>query len=482
MRILFTILLTIILNSALSQTGITWSTEIDIASSNSGNLHPRIVSDRTGNPLVIWGKISTDELYFTRWSDTAFITPVILNPLMTQIFTASWAGPDIASHGDTVYIVYKLNPEDTTNVQLIRSFDGGATFSVPIDVDHLVDSVSRFPTVATDSLGHPVVAFMKFEAGFLNAHYVVCRSFDYGSTFAIDNLASMYSGANVCDCCPGALVCSGNLATLLYRDNFNDFRTIWCGTSTDNANTFPFGMQVDNTSWFFNACPSSGPDAIIIGDSVYSVFMSGATGADRCYFTPATISGTWPGPTVMLGDSIMGIDDQNFPRIANFGNKAGIVCRQTYNGNGQLVLYFTEDIYNGFPDVFDTIASGNITNGDIIITDEAIHIVWQDDNSETVKYRKGSFSTTTVKNDPSINKLLVYPSPAHNQFSIQLINSITHVNSIELIDPLGKIINQTFDQLKGKATCYLYDIKAGCYIVRIRDSNSRYYFSKVIVY
>ncbi len=480
MKLLYTLLLTFFFNLSFSQSVINWSPEVDIASSSFSNLHPRIVTDRTGNPIVIWGNFSNNEINFSRWDGTAFTTPVILNPSNLPVFTASWAGPDIASHGDTVYVVVKQTPEDTNHVFIIRSFDGGITFSAPIQVEHLTDSASRFPTVATDSIGNPIVAYMKFEQGFINASYVVARSNDFGTTFGNDVLASSYLSENVCDCCPAAFISSGNYGAMLYRTNFNNFRTIWCGVSTDNCASFPFGMQVDQTGWQFNACPSTGPDGVIIGDSVYTVFMSGQTGDARCYMSPSSLTQTVSGPTRELTDSTAFVSNQNYPRIAHSGNKVAVVCKQiNSNFDGQLAFFYTDDIYSGLPQTYDSLAMGNITNGDVEMTADAIHVVWQDDNSETVKYRKGTFSPTQTTN-PGAEKLFIYPTPSKDKFTI-ITNKNTTVTSVELIDALGQTILIPFFASASSIDCNLKNVSAGVYLVKAHQSDATLLIGKIVV-
>ena len=156
------------------------------------------------------------------------------------------------------------------------------------------------------------MAFMKFDPGFSKARYVVARSTDFGNSFLPDVPASRYSGGDVCDCCPASLITSGNTAAMLYRDNLNNLRSMWAGVSTDNCQTFPTGMSTDHTNWMINACPSSGPDGIIIGDSLYSVFMSGVTGDARCYLNAASLEET--SDLLLPAKIYIGIDRISIPK------------------------------------------------------------------------------------------------------------------------------------------------------------------------
>src|SRR5688572_25498532 len=116
--ILLPICLLLFLNSISSQ--IMWDETINVAPSTSGNNHPRIVTDREGNPMVLW--FHAERAMFSRWNGTAFETPRILNPLSMTVAGATWMGPDIAVHGDTIYVVFKATPEHEDKSWIIHSY------------------------------------------------------------------------------------------------------------------------------------------------------------------------------------------------------------------------------------------------------------------------------------------------------------------------------------------------------------------------
>ncbi|MFA6571128.1 MAG: hypothetical protein WCT77_07810, partial [Bacteroidota bacterium] len=212
-----------------AQSPISWNNAINLASSSTGNEHPRITIDGKGNPLVIWHH--TNRCMFSRWNGTSFTSPVMLNPAYIAVAGAGWMGPDIAAHGDTVYVVFKQTPEasDTCHIYCIHSFNGGRTFSNPVKVDNIADSISRFPTITTDDTGNPIVGFMKFNHSFADSRWAVARSTDFGNSFSTDVKASGWSSktSTICDCCPGSIACSGNSVAMLYRDNNSNIRDSW---------------------------------------------------------------------------------------------------------------------------------------------------------------------------------------------------------------------------------------------------------------
>lgn len=408
---------------AFGQGGIVWNPPADISTNTYSNMHPRMAVNRAGYPMVVWGKMADQSVYFSRWTGTAFSTPIKLNPDWLTIATASWMGPDIASHGDTVYVVVKRTPEtsDTNRVFIFTSFNGGASFNSPVELGFMADSVSRFPTVTTDPSGNPMVAYMKFNASFMDSRWAVAKSTDYGNTFSPDIKASGWgSSAEVCDCCPGALVSSGNQTAMLYRDNNSNIRDIWTGISNNNGATFPSGFEVDNNNWMLMTCPSSGPDAVIVGDTLYSVFMSNPSGTYKTFWSKSSLSAGSVNTVSSLTGPITGLSQQNYPRVATDGTAMAIVWKQNVSGTAQLPIFFTDDIANGFPAAYDTVDLDNITNADVAIANGKLFVVWQDDGSGTVKFRSGTFSQggTGLTENPA-NAFSVYPNPAESTLFLQ---------------------------------------------------------------
>ncbi len=441
MKNILAILLIVFSLSASAQ--ITWTPSMNISSNSFSNMHPRIALDRAGNPMMVWGRMSDESVFFSKWNGTMFTTPIKLNPTWMTIATASWQGPDIASHGDTVYVVVKRTPEtsDTNRIFIFTSFNGGVLFNAPVELGFIADSISRFPTVTTDATGNPIVAYMKFNAMFMDSRWVVLKSTDFGSTFSSDVKASGWGNSTeVCDCCPGAIVSSGNTSAMLYRDNNNNIRDMWTGISNDNATTFPVGFEIGNNNWMLMSCPSSGPDGIIIGDTLYSTFMSGGSGAYRTYLSKSSIStGVVSSMTNLLG-SAPGLSQQNFPRIAADGTAMAIVWKQVVSGEAQLPILFSNDISNGLPAIYDTVDIDDITNADVAMSNGKLFVVWQDDSSGTVKYRSGTYTqATTGMSENSEFSFSVYPNPVSSTLTLQSNFDLSNA-AVKVTNLLGETV------------------------------------------
>jgi len=458
-----------------AQGKITWGMGMNISDNTKGSMHPRMALDRLGNPMVVCGKMADASVYFTRWNGSAFNT-IKLNPSWLKVATASWMGPNIASKGDTVYVVVKRTPEvsDTSHIYIITSFNGGISFSAPVRVDYINDSVSRFPTVTVDAKGNPVVAFMKFNSSFLKSRWVVTRSSDYGKTFSTDVKASGYSGgsAEVCDCCPGALVSSGNVSTMLYRDNLSNIRDIWTGVSTNNNSSFNTGFATDNTKWMIMSCPSSGPDGVIIGDSLYSVFLSSGSGSYRTYLSKSSISSGKVNSVSKLTGNITSLGQQNYPRIANDGKAMAIVWKQTVSGVSQLPILFTNDIGKGFPTGYDTVDLADITNADVAISNGNIFVIWQDDKSGTVKYRKGTYTPSNTGAIANIKEsdFTIFPNPASSTITLES-GTVSGNAEVNIFNIIGETVYSQNVSSLSMAVLDISNLTSGIYFLSVRANN-----------
>ena len=466
--------------SGFSQT-ITWGTPTAVYSVSGSNLHPRIALNRSGNPYVLWGETDT-RAYFSKWNGTSFTAPVVPSGSLT-VFAQSWAGPAMAAYGDTVYVSMQVTPEcvSTAYPYLAHSYDGGATFSMPVRMDNIDTNNSRFPIVTTTANGNPMTAFMKFNASCGNAHYVVSRSTDYGVSFSSDTVASGAAGM-VCDCCPATILSTSSNAIMLFRNNLTNIRDMWTGISADGGVTFPNHMAVDNTNWNISSCPASGPDGFVIGDSIYTVFMSGGSGTSMVYLSRSSISGMTSSTAAITG-MFAGLSSQNYPRIAHAANAAAVVWVQNTSSGNSIVYSFTNNIshgFSGYTTVTGATGSG-VMNADIAITANAIHIVWEDDNTGKIMYLKGTYTGTTAIEQATEKELIaVYPNPASENFTVSL-KGISNISYCYLTDNMGRKIALKPVVKNGIAVFPLKGIaKGGYYFIMVDDAGKNYY-SKLTV-
>ncbi len=477
MRSSIVFLLLLIQAYSFGQNEINWQSKSEVAASTFGNNFPRIEKDGDGNPLVSWSDDS--DMFLARWNGTGFTTPVKLNTNGVSVAGPGWMGPDLAAQGDTVYAVYKQTPavDTLSHIWCVRSFDGGVTFDQAVRVDYIGAKISRFPTVAIDGQGHPVIGFMEYEADLTEPQWVVVRSNDHGSSFTSPVLASRWSSntAEVCDCCPTKIVAEGSRVALPYRDNNSDIRDIWVGVSDDGGATIPSGMAVDQLNWSVKACPSSGPDAVIVGDYLYTTFMNGAN-KTRVYYSVSSLTSVSDVNAIPLDHNTpLNLVAQNFPRVDYHDGAMAFVWKQFSNGSNELAIQFTANISNGMNTVQEIVDSKDIEGVDVLVHDGTVWVIWEDEAAGVIRYRKGTYTKVlgmVSAEEPGLN-LEVYPNPSSGAWQVSGTVPRGTV-SYELLSASGKSIDQGIIELADESFSLSLangHLESGVYLLRISNGS-----------
>ena len=112
-----------------------WGDFTTISSSLDGYGRPRIVLTANNYPLIIWRKDASPKvLRASKWNGNSFSAPYDI--LASGILPSSWDGPEVASQGDTVYVVFTSTATLVSSIMLIRSFDGGlARMNSNLDIE-----------------------------------------------------------------------------------------------------------------------------------------------------------------------------------------------------------------------------------------------------------------------------------------------------------------------------------------------------------
>ncbi len=424
--------------------------------------------------MVVWGD-EGGKAYFAKWGGEAFTEPKVINQPGTMAFATSWAGPDLAAHGDTVYVTWKQIPEENNHIYIKHSYDGGVHFSASAEVDMGNDYITRFPTVTADENGNPFVTYMKLEKDYVYPRYVVARSEDMGETFLRDTIASVLSGNNVCECSPASLVASGSAGVLLYRNNTDGQRNVWGGISINGCTSFNNSIQLDSVQYRPSTCPASGPHGVIVGDTLYAVYMSGPAENTLIYLNRLSLSK----PTLItepVTGSIPGIIGQNFPRVSGVGMAAAIVWTQTAGGNNQVCLSFTPDLTNGFPANYDTVADGVMINADVAIGGGFIYVVWEDQVTRSVMFRRGVYYKKNVVVE-NTSVLINPPVKGQKYFTVNMPGIL----SCTLTDASGSEneVDIAYTANAKLLKVLTGDLDPGKYTVKLWDEQGRSYTAQV---
>ncbi|HET6245948.1 MAG TPA: T9SS type A sorting domain-containing protein [Bacteroidia bacterium] len=403
---------------------------------------PKIALTKNNVPVVMWGRKPNQRVFVSRFDGAVFAQSSQITPANVNAFVEDWLGPDMAASGDTVFVVFKSHPEMDGFVYSVRSVNGGASFSDTVRV--YPSKYSRFPAVAVAPGGKPFVTFMTFNSSMGGAQFAVATSNDGGISYQAEVEASTNAPGEVCDCCPGFIGAeTNNFVYSLFRNNDNNLRDIWAVVSTNAGVSFTASSDIDNSNWMINGCPSTGPDAYVKGDSIVTVWMSGASGSSRIYIGTAHKNTLAVGLNAMLSPGVSSMANQNYPKVAGNGDTLGVVWQESQMGSTIIKFIYSvtgpAGLLNQVADTVSINFSGAQKNPDIAFANGTFYFVWQDDNKQAVTYLTATISgTTKVKETKLENHYSLYPNPVNDKLNIQFYNELK--GEITLIDYAGKTV------------------------------------------
>jgi len=197
------------------------------------------------------------------WSDPALATAdkaALVNPVERPAIAVTPGGQPAVAWLDP-------GADDQNEVWYAVSADGGATFGAPAQVAVAQGVSTAMVSIAFDTQGNPLAAWLQGE------NLALARSADGGRSFAASTLDTM-----VCDCCQPAPLLAGDEPLLAFRNvvkqGDDDLRDIYV-VRLDGDKAAGEPVQVSDASWQINACPISGPAVALDGDEVYVAWMDG---------------------------------------------------------------------------------------------------------------------------------------------------------------------------------------------------------------
>lgn len=441
----YSTLLLPLLWTGYTQAQLSWSAEQAIGLVGNEALRPRI-DVGTNGPIIIWGDAPTD-LLFSSDPGTGFGPPTTVQPQGVQPWATSWAGADIAAHGDTLIAVYSTGTQGVGTLYASRSTDGGQSWPDTVRIAPQPGLEARFPTVAYLPGQGPIVQYMEFDPNWMEPRYVVSASVNGGTSYGPPvPVSAPYAPGEVCDCCTGQMVNGDGKAIAMFRNNNTNIRTMWASVSSDGGTSFPIGAEIDETYWVYNACSSSGPDGYVAGDSLRYVWMSGATNGTKIHYGSALLSDLSIGANAPVHGDQPSALQQNFPRIAGNGDTLGIVWEQNRLGDKNILFSWSVSGWAGLsaPDTIHANIAGAQRTPDVAFKNGVFHLVWEEQTTGTLGYR-----AATIEGSIGINALedteplLLWPNPAEDEIQLDLP---IHVWNITVIDAFGHVILKSRSQ------------------------------------
>jgi len=425
-----------------SQPIISWEEEIFVTQTNEfGNTRPRICLTAQDIPLVVFGKASSGVLYSARLNGSLFNTPLTLLSNNIASYLTNWTGPDVASNGDTVIVVFKAQPMNFGKVYSLRSLDGGLTFSDTIRVDNHPLGHAWLPSLDIDENSNPSVVYMAHDLNGMNPRYNVVHSLNKGLSFENEMEITLNIPQEACDCCPAEYVISGNQHALLYRNNDANIRDIYAVYSDDDGANYSSYVNVNDLNWTLNSCPSTGPHGIFNNGKLLTASASAASGKYRAYLSEVATS-----PSLVLQSQTMMTPPgningaQNYPRISGKNDTIVFVWQESSPSNNDIFAGITvsgsiQELVNS-KGIVNNSTLGSQSNPDIIYANGKIHCVFQDAISGKVIYKRGILSMNSISQIHD-QDIIVFPNPLSTSLTIKS-NLLT--SSYKIYNVLGEIV------------------------------------------
>jgi len=417
-----------------------WSATQAISSgSQSGYDRPRVVTTANNFPLIMWTKTSTPKsIRVSRWNGTSFSIPYdIVSPVLE---VTGFIGPEIASKGDTVYVIFLSALSPNNYIYLISSFDGGLTFSDTVRVSDNSNTYKfSMPNVIINTDGNPIVSYMTCTNSWTDWEQMVKVSSDFGNTFSSAFNVSALAPGEPCDCCKSSLVANGNDVFLLFRNNDMDVRNSYVAKSSDGGLTFTTANDVDDANWVIGSCPSTSAQGMLSGDSIIIVRRSGANGQDKLLLSAVNSTNLQYAYNHNIDPISFGV--QNFPEIAGNGDTIGVVWQD--NRNSYMDCYFSysttgANIISGSVYMSDTNNVGSQTDPDICFTNGIFHFVYENVGTHEILYRSATFVNNTAITELDDNPVTICPNPTKEKIKISThLKGLVSIKNIE-----GKLLMQ----------------------------------------
>ncbi len=448
---------------------------IIVAPENPNMRAPKITLVEGNKPIVYWGKTGNTALYVATWGNNSFNTPLEINT--SGISPNLWGGalgPDLASIGNTVFLVFEEYGE---GIYCIKSTDGGQTFGEPISVFNApVGRVATLPSIELLPDGNPVISFVTTNFNEQEALYEITRSNDGGLTFLPTTNASLVvEGEEVCECCPASIAAiAADEIYLGFRNNNNNLRDIWIAKSDNIDMNFDEVADIDNTDWMIEACPQSGPDILVNEDELLSVFYSGNDGA-KVYLSELNRNTMQVISQSQLPSFDGANNSQSAPSIAGSNDTIAVVWQEFVNGSFDIMMSWTTTGVNNLLNNAIVLEDASLAQRfpSIAYADGVFHIVYEDSQSNRVVYRKAEIQDEVNSNSLTFeaeNDIKIVPNPFYDKAIIYFENKRNDKIIVELYHSNGQFVQQ-YVVNNNLLEIEKSRLNAGCYFIRVAFDN-----------
>ncbi|MDZ4824693.1 MAG: T9SS type A sorting domain-containing protein [Flavobacteriales bacterium] len=467
-----TMLLAVLLSGSISAQLTINTPEIVAAQDPWGNVRPRLALDSDNNPIVIWTHTDSMAVFLSKYDGTIFSSPMRINPLDIHAITYDWGGPDVASIGSKVYVLYQSHGDAMYGpVYLHNSTDNGDSWSDTLRVDSpALNENSWLPALGIGQEGGgPIVAYMKMqnEAGH---EWYMTRSTD-GNSFTEEMIVSGGANGPVCDCCPATITTTPYLEAIVFRNNDDNLRDIHAAYNYSALESGPIPVDVDTVEWVIGACPASGPSAFWQGGNLITTWRTLYDGHVRIFTSSYDIQNDELTTKQLYPQE--GSMQQNYPIVAGMGNIMAVVWEQTTSG--QRDIYFTYST-TGFDELGTEIINltenmdGNQLRPHMVYDGYKFHIVFTDNGGDAVQYLTVDLPLGVNENELSEMEISLAPNPSSTLLEIQIAEARDgRKYTVEVTDANGKLLRKASFNHNGSLQVDVRDLPNGVYHLSISE-------------
>lgn len=448
---------------------INWAVDQKINTGGSGsNIRPRITALDQQHGIIVWGNERSQSIHYAIWEGDTLSGIQNINMKQSKAFITSWASTEIAGKNNVVYIIFKEDPAETGKIYLVHSLDYGKNFSDPIPVVNPNGFYSRFPGIAIDKDLQPIVSYMRFKTDWSQPEYVSIRSKDFGDSFDAFIEVTDKSKGEACDCCPVSMETEEDNIVVFYRNNRNNIRNMTASISTNNGISYDITQELDTADWFLQSCPSTGGDGFFNGNQLHSVWSSGRTGISKVFYSKYNLLSKKIEGLQIMNHSQGRNFQQNYPRMAGKNDTVGIVWNELVN---TMDIFFSYFLGNNSSDLIThTIRINKDINGTQTTPDIAYHsgnfyLCWQDQNDNSIRFKKGSINIISSSNSELAQNLKILNTKRGLE-----ISSEKPIDECSIYNLEGRFIGK----YKNFKTVEIILPTSGIYILKLQQGNSEY--------
>ena len=451
LTLLSSLFLLIIPSLSFSQ-NLIWSQPIEVASGVSASLRPRIALDNQDNPIVIFAQnANSNQLYKTKFNNNAF--EPIVNLATASPYVSSAAGPEIAFADDIIYISFE---DENEGVYMLKSINGGNTFSDTVRVDNVYNK-AVLPNVNIKSDFNPLLSFTRVNSSWTQINQVVSNSIDGGQTFLQDVSASVITPNQPCECCFSKVVSEGNTQVSIFRNNDNNVRNFYASVSHDGGQSFSDYLEIDLLDWNLNACPDAGPDAYLKNGKLFITYRSGSLGPNRVFVARVDLNSLSVEQVTPVDEALSSSMAQKYPDIAGDESNVGVVWMDNRSMLNDCFFSYSTDGFDSWSTpiyISDSSLMVQFVEPDVAYRNNKFHFVYRNQNQNIILYRTAELQNTSSLIEVVFNLEI-------NDSKIQLPEHLNY----QLFDVSGKLLQNGFE-----STLDISGLSKGLYLLKTPTS------------